>query len=83
MKWAFQDAKARLSEVVRRAEAEGPQEISVRGKPAVVVLSAAEFAALKKKKKRKSLAELYRNSPLAGEELDLTRSQDFGRDIEL
>ena len=37
--WALQDAKARLSELVRRAGSEGPQHISVRGEPAVVVLS--------------------------------------------
>lgn len=30
--WKLEDAKARFSEVVRRARSEGPQRVSVRGK---------------------------------------------------
>ncbi len=37
--WQLQEAKARFSEVVRRAVAEGPQHVSVHGEPAAVVLS--------------------------------------------
>jgi prevent-host-death family protein len=37
--WALQDAKARLSERVRLAAADEPQEITLRGTPAVVVPS--------------------------------------------
>ena len=37
--WQLQEAKARLSEVVRRAVEEGPQHVSVRGEPTAVVLS--------------------------------------------
>jgi prevent-host-death family protein len=44
--WSLQDAKAKFSEVVRRACEEGPQRVSVHGKEKVVVLSAEEFAAL-------------------------------------
>jgi prevent-host-death family protein len=43
MVWALQDAKAKFSEVVKRAQTEGPQEVTVRGEPAAVVLSLAEF----------------------------------------
>jgi len=43
--WQSQDAKTRFSEVVRRAQREGPQHVSVRG-PAVVVISEEEFAKL-------------------------------------
>lgn len=43
MAWALQDAKAKFSEVVKRAQTEGPQEVTVRGEPAAVVLSLAEF----------------------------------------
>ncbi|MBU2803634.1 type II toxin-antitoxin system prevent-host-death family antitoxin [Acidithiobacillus ferrooxidans] len=41
--WALQDAKARLSEVVRLAMKHAPQEITVRGAPAVVVLSKQDY----------------------------------------
>ena len=44
--WQFQHAKARFSEVVRRAVDDGPQHITVRGAPAVVVLSEADYGDL-------------------------------------
>jgi prevent-host-death family protein len=44
--WQLQEAKARLSEVVRRAADEGPQHVSVRGEPAAVVLSAQDYRQL-------------------------------------
>src|SRR3546814_5211980 len=44
--WKLEDAKARFSEVVRRARSDGPQRVSVRGKDAVVVVSAEEFERL-------------------------------------
>ena len=42
--WKLQDAKARFSEVVRRAQAEGPQRVTVHGKAAVVIVSAEKYA---------------------------------------
>ena len=42
--WQLQDAKAQFSEVVRQAESRGPELISVREKPAAVVLSQAAYA---------------------------------------
>lgn len=42
--WTLQDAKNRFSAVVDAALAGQPQQVSRRGKPAVVVLSAAEYA---------------------------------------
>jgi antitoxin Phd len=44
--WTLQDAKNRFSEVVDAALGGRPQEVTRRGKPAVVVLSAAEYARL-------------------------------------
>ncbi len=44
--WALQDAKARFSEVVKRAIQKGPQHVSVRGVPTVVVLSEDTYADL-------------------------------------
>lgn len=41
--WSLQDAKNRFSAVVDAALAGQPQEVSRRGKPAVVVLSVAEY----------------------------------------
>src|SRR3546814_9850436 len=44
--WKLEDAKARFSEVVRLARSEGPQRVTVRGKDAVVVISADELERL-------------------------------------
>lgn len=44
--WTLQDAKNKFSSVVDAALAGAPQEVSRRGKPAVVVLSAAEYQRL-------------------------------------
>lgn len=41
--WTLQDAKNKFSAVVEAALAGRPQEVSKRGKPAVVVLSTDEY----------------------------------------
>lgn len=79
--WQLQQAKAQLSELVRRAQTEGPQEISVRGRPSVVVISEPNYQRLMKS--RPGLVEFLRNSPLAGLDLDLTRDKTTGRDVKL
>jgi prevent-host-death family protein len=83
MTWALQDAKARLSELMRRALVDGPQFVTVRGRPTLVVVSQAEFTAMNRRKRRKPLVELFRHSPIAGLKLDLTRSRDTGRRVDL
>lgn len=50
MEWQLQHAKMRLSEVVKRAASEGPQTLTVHGKPAAVILSVKDYAALISKK---------------------------------
>lgn len=45
--WKLQDAKARFSEVVRLAQSEGPQCVTVHGKDTVVILSAEDYAKVK------------------------------------
>jgi prevent-host-death family protein len=42
-KWAVAEAKARFSEVIARALADGPQTITRKGKETVVVVAAAEW----------------------------------------
>jgi prevent-host-death family protein len=62
--WALQDAKARFSEVVRRAREGEPQRVTLHGKDAVVVISAEEYATLSIRKKYPTLSSLLKNSPL-------------------
>lgn len=79
--WQLQDAKARFSQVVRSAQTEGPQEVSLHGEPAAVVLSIDDYRRLTRRKP--SFVELLRSSPLVGAELKITRSKDTVRPVKL
>jgi prevent-host-death family protein len=80
--WKLEDAKARFSEVVRRAGTEGPQHVTVRGKDTVVVISTATLEKLlPPQKPRQDFVDFMQSLDLR--ELDLTREQDTGRDIAL
>ena len=81
-KWQLQDAKDRLSELVRKASDEGPQVITLRGDDAVVVVAADQYARLTHKSKG-TLVEFFGKSPLGGAALDLARSRDTGRRVDL
>ena len=78
-RWALQDAKNKLSEVVKEAESHGPQLITRRGQDAAVLISVKDFKALTAQKG--SLVDFLKASPLG--ELDLTRDKDTGRDLDL
>lgn len=69
--WQLQEAKNKFSEVVEAALNDGPQVITRRGADTAIVLSYADYRRLLLTQKR--LSEFFRESPLAGVELDLTR----------
>ena len=79
--WQLQSAKNRLSHVVEEAVEKGPQTITVRGKPAVVVLSIEDYRRLVGT--GGSLFDFLARSPLRGVSLDLARSRDTGRGVRL
>ena len=79
--WQLQEAKNRLSQVVDSALHSGPQTITLRGKPAAVVVSFEEYRKLAQP--RTGLSQFFRQSPLHGIELDLTRSDDLSLEVEL
>ena len=82
--WQLQTAKARFSELFRRARTEGPQVVTRQGKEQVVVLPAEQFARLiKRSRQPKSLVRFFAESPLASVTLDLSRDVDSGREIKL
>ena len=81
--WQLQDAKNRFSEVVRRAREEGPQSVTVHGKPAVVVLSADAFASLTGP--HPSLVDYLLSGPAWSDNSVAVindRARDTGRDVE-
>lgn len=82
--WQVQTAKARFSEVFRRARTEGPQRITRQGKEGVVMLSEEQYVRLTGKSHQpESLVEFFRQSPLVGLELDLERDRDEGRSLKI
>ncbi len=82
--WQLQTAKAKFSELFRRAHAEGPQYVTRQGQEAVVVLPAEQFETLVARARQPlKLVEFFAKSPLAKVKLKLERKPDYGRDIEL
>ena len=77
--WKLEDAKARFSEVVRRARTEGPQRVTHRGRDAVVVIAVDDLERLLPEPEgRPNLVEFLQGTALG--DLDLTRAEDRGRD---
>jgi len=79
--WKLETAKARLSELVRRARAEGPQTITVRGADAAVVLSPEAYSRLCGRDRTGAWVERLRADFIG--EIDLERDTDQGRDLDL
>lgn len=82
--WSLQEAKARLSEVVRLAQSEGPQTVTVHGKAAVIIQAAAENA--RDMETGSGLVALLSKSPLkrlTAESVERVKSYAGTRVIEL
>ena len=62
--WKLGEAKAKLSQVVRLAAAGRPQQVTVSGRDAVVVVSTDEFDRLRAATAAPTLHELLSRSPL-------------------
>lgn len=76
--WQLQEAKNKFSEIVDLALSKGPQLVSRRGKVEIVIISVDQYRKLTERKT--SLLKFFQESPLKGEDLDLTRSKDTGRE---
>lgn len=78
--WQIHVAKARFSELLQRAESEGPQVISRHGKEAAVLLSVEDYRRLEAAKP--DFKEYLLSGPKV-ESFDIPRDKDTGREIEL
>jgi prevent-host-death family protein len=79
--WTVAEAKAKFSEVLDRAESDGPQTITRKGRTAAVVVGAEEWE--RKTRRVGNLAEFFAASPLRGSRLKLRRSKDLPRKVRL
>ena len=79
--WQLQEAKAHLSELVKMVQHNGPQKITVHGRPAAVVLSCEQYDRLTQVKP--SFFDLMRQSPLKGVNLLIERDKSLTREPDL
>ncbi len=81
MAHSVKDAKDNLSEIIRLAESGRPQIIKRHDTEVAVVVSISEWR--RSRGKQKTVLEVLRSSPWVGAELDLERSKELPRDIDL
>lgn len=81
--WALQDAKARFSEVVRKAKSEGPQKITVHGREEVVIVSIEEYRRAKGEPTGAELIAAFRQSPFKEIDLEPSRVRTRVRRVKL
>jgi prevent-host-death family protein len=79
----LQDAKARFSELVRRAKQEGPQHVTVHGREEVVVIGADEFRKLAGERTGQTLVEALQRSPHRAIGIEPPRGPMRTRDVDL
>ncbi|MDP2830056.1 MAG: type II toxin-antitoxin system Phd/YefM family antitoxin [Sulfuricellaceae bacterium] len=79
--WQLQEAKGNFSQLIKRAVNGDVQIVTVHGKPTAVVISTEEYTRLMHRQSKLSSALL--RPDLAAEDLDISRSRDTGRDIDL
>jgi prevent-host-death family protein len=77
--WQVQEAKQRFSEVLRRAQSDGPQIITRHGEEVAVIIDAAEFHKLTSEVP--DFKEFLRSGP-PFDDLDLSRPEDRPREID-
>ena len=75
--WKLHDAKARFSELVRRARNGRPQHVTVHGRKSVVVIDAERFEIRPKAPKTRTMAEFIE----ASKKYRLTDGIDFDRPL--
>ena len=77
--WNLQDAKARLSELVDRAQIGDAQVILRRGKPAAVLVSYDSFASADPPEQ--SILSFFEGSPVRDVDFDVPRPAESLREI--
>ena len=79
--WSVAEAKAKLSEVIARAESRGPQTVTRHGRKVAVIVSPEEWE--RRTTRKGTIVEFFARSPLRGSGIDLTRTNDGPRPVDL
>ena len=77
--WQLQRAKAEFSKLIDTTATNGPQTVTRHGRPAAVVVSAADYQRLAGR--QRDFKAFLRRAPLC--QLKLPRSRDAGRRVTL
>ena len=80
-RWPLQDAKNRFSALIEACLKQGPQIVTKRGKETAVLISMREYQRLTRP--QGDLVDFFRHSPLMEVELDLERSKELPREMDL
>ena len=87
MPWQLQEAKQRFSELVRRAEREGPQVVTRHGEEVVVVVPAEEWRRMSERdggEKKMDFKEFLMSAPEGLEMIIPERPRDdYPREVDL
>lgn len=80
----MQEAKQRFSELVRRAEAEGPQVVTRHGREVVVVVPAEEWRRVSGEEEKMDFKEFLMSAPEGLEHILAERPpDDYPREVDL
>lgn len=79
--WNVTEARAKLSDVIRRAQSEGPQTIMRNGRKIAVVVAAEQRQ--RKSKRQGNLAEFLAASPFRSAGVKIERLRGRLREIDL
>lgn len=79
--WSVAEAKAKFSEVVDKARVAGPQTITKNGRTVAVLVSAEEWE--RKTHRVGNLAEFFAASPLREGGIEIVRTKDGPRELDL
>jgi prevent-host-death family protein len=79
--WTVAQAKARFSEVIDKAQSDGPQTITRNGRTTAVVVAAEEWE--QKTRRKGNLAEFFAASPLRSSGVEIKRLSGRTRRVEL
>jgi len=79
--WKMQDAKARFSEVVRRAKAGEPQRVTLHGKDAVIISDPTRFNVTPKPAKPITMREFVEASKKYRLDVDIDFDQPLYMDF--
>ena len=79
--WKLQDAKARFSELVRRARAGGPQRVTVHGKDAVLVIDPERYEVRAREPQEPTLEDFVKRSKKYRLDVDIEFDRPLAMDF--